>query len=261
MGQSWMIASGKGGVGKTAVTAALGAALAKRQLSCAVVDTDIGLRNLDLLLGLESKIVFDLLDVAQKECQLKQALVQDLQRPALALLPASQMGDPADLNGDALESVVQKLKKRFSYVLLDAPAGIGPGLQALLQSADHTLLVVTPDDVAIRDAERVVSLLAAQNKPRPMLIVNQVYPELVVNGEMYHPQTVADVLDVSLLGFIPHDLEVLRASIRHETFAGADCSAGRAIERICCRFVGESVPMPEFEKKRRFWRFIRNKKI
>ena len=251
MSQAWMVASGKGGVGKTVVTAALGTALAKFQQSCAVLDADLGLRNLDLLLGLENHVVFDLLDVAKKDCKLKHALISDTKFPSLALLPASQMASPSDLKGDSLETVVKKLKKRFSYVLMDAPAGLE--LSPLLQSADHTLLIVTPDDVSIRDAERVIALLESHDKPRPMLIVNRVYPDMVRRGEMYSPRTVANVLDVPLLGFIPNDLQVLRAINRHETFMETDCSAKDAVERICRRFMGEYVPMPELEKKKRFF--------
>lgn len=250
MSQAWMIASGKGGVGKSVLTASLGIALARRKLSCVVIDVDIGLRNLDLLLGLENKVVFDVLDVARKECKLKYALIQDAKRPALSLLAASQMGIPTDLEADSLEQMVAKLKKRFYYILMDAPAGLGHSLSTVMQSADQTLLVTTADDVAMRDAERVLSLLDAQAKPRPMLIVNHVHPELVYSGEMYSPQTVANLLDVPLLGYVPSDLSVLRAASRHESFMDMDCPARHAVERICRRFIGETVPMPNLEKKR-----------
>ena len=261
MSQAWMIASGKGGVGKTAVTAALGAALSKTDLSCAVLDADMGLRNLDILLGLENYVVYDVLDVIRKDCKLKQALIQDRKNPSLALVPASQMGNPGDLKESSLGSVVKKLKKRFSYVLLDAPAGIGPSLTPILQSADHTLLVTTPDDIAIRDAERLISLLEENDKPRPMLIVNRVYPDLVRKGKMYSPRTVSNILDVPLLGYIPNDIEVIHAMNRHETFMETDCPASRAMRRICRRFMGEYVPMPELEKKRSFFDRFRKEEI
>ena len=257
MSQAWMIASGKGGVGKTTITAALGAALSKADLSCAVLDADIGLRNLDLLLGLENYVVYDVLDVIRKDCKLKQALIQDHKNPSLALVPASQMGKPADLKENALGNVVKKLKKRFSYVFLDAPAGLGQSLMPVLHSADHTLLITTPDDVAIRDAERLISLLEENDKPRPMLIVNRVYPELVRNGKMYSPRTVSNILDVPLLGYIPNDMEVMHAMNRHETFMETDCPASRAMKRICRRFTGEYVPMPELEKSKGFFRRFR----
>ncbi len=260
MSQAWMVASGKGGVGKSVISAALGIALAKRQLNCVAMDADTGLRNLDLLLGLESKVVFDALDVAQKECKLKYALVQDAKHPSLSLLPASQMGAPTDLDADILEKIIKKLKKRFSYILMDAPAGLGYGLESVMQSADHTLLVTTPDDVAIRDAERLISALERQDKPRPMLVVNRVHPDLVLSGEMYSPQTVANLLDVPLLGFLPDDRTILRAASRHECFMDQECPASEAMDRICRRFLGEYVPMPDLERKRR-WFERRPKKL
>ena len=255
MGQVWTIASGKGGVGKTMITAALGTTLSSRHLRCAVMDGDIGLRNLDLWLGMENRIVFDVLDVAKKECKLKYALVQNAKHPALSLLPASQMGDPADLDADALAWVLEKLKKHFTYVFMDAPAGLGPSVHAMLKTTDEILLVTTPDDIAIRDAERLIALSDEHRKSRPLLVVNMIYPELVCAGEMYSPRTVANVLDIPLLGFIPHDLQVLRAASRHEPFMDTDCPAKQAMDRICRRFTGDPVPMPEFHKKRsRIWR-------
>ena len=164
-----MIASGKGGVGKSTITASLAVALARRQLPTVAVDTDIGLRSLDMLLGLQSKIVYDVIDVANRDCKLKYALVQYAQSPSLSLLPASQLGTSADLNEALMERIVRKLKKRFSYVLMDAPAGLERGVVSTLRNADHTLLVVTPDDVSIRDAERLINLLEQNRKPRPML--------------------------------------------------------------------------------------------
>lgn len=249
-----MIASGKGGVGKSVIAASLGVALAKRQLPVAVVDTDIGLRSQDLLLGLQNKVVYDLVDVAHKDCKLRYALIAHSRYPALSLLPASQLGQSDDLSAERLEKIVLKLKKRFAYVLLDAPAGLEAGLRTVIPSADHALLVVTPDDVSIRDAERVVSLLESWHKPRPMLVVNRVNLELVRAGDMYAPQTVASTLDLPLLGFLPEDPHVQRALCRHENIMEEDCPVRAAMERITRRFLGEFVPLPEMPKKRFFQR-------
>ncbi len=256
MSQAWVIVSGKGGVGKSTITAALAVALARRQLMTVAVDTDIGLRSLDILLGLQNKIVYDMVDVANKDCKLKYALVQYAGAPALSLLPASQLGSSADVNAELMGKLVRKLKKRFSYVLMDAPAGLERGVTNTLYSADHALLIVTPDDVSIRDAERVITLLTQLHKPRPLLIVNRVVPELVIRGEMYSPQTVANTLDVPLLGYVPEDRAVLRALNRHQTVMDEDCPARQALERISQRFVGEYVPMPSHTKRRWFfgWR-------
>lgn len=253
MSQAWMIASGKGGVGKSTVTAALALALAARQLQTICVDADIGLRSLDMLLGMQNKVVYDVLDVARKDCKLRYALVQSVQQPALSLLPASQLATVGELSADALGDVVRKLKKRCAYVLMDAPAGIARGFRNVAPSADHSLLVVTPDDVAIRDAERLIALLDAQRKPRPMLLVNRVIPKLVRDGDQYAPQVVANALDVPLLGYLPDDVAVLRALSRHDSFMAERCPAREAMERVCSRFLGEYVPMPALEKRRRFF--------
>jgi len=160
-----------------------------------------------------------------------------------------------------MERIVKKLKKRAGYVLLDAPAGIGRGVDNLLPCVDHAILVVTPDDVSIRDAERVIARLEEAGKGRPMLIVNRVIPEMVTEGTMYSPQTVAATLDVPLLGYVPDDRAVLAAINRHESFMSQECDAAAAMNRIVQRFLGEYVPMPAFEtKKRRFGWFKRKQK-
>lgn len=251
MSQAWMIVSGKGGVGKSMIASSLGTALAQKQMQCCCVDMDIGLRSLDMLLGMHNKVVYDVLDVSRKDCKLKYALIHHAQHENLALLPAAQLGDVTQMNAGDMERIVKKLKKRVPYVLVDAPAGIGRGVKNLLPAIDHALLVVTPDDVAIRDAERVLSLLDEAGKPRPMLIVNRIIPELVASGDQYSPQVVAATLDVPLLGYIPEDRAVLAAINRHESFMAQKCPAQEAVCRIAQRFLGEYVPMPAIVPKRR----------
>jgi len=251
MSQSWVVVSGKGGVGKSMVSMGLGMALAKRKMQCCCVDADIGLRNLDMLMNMHNKVVYDVLDVARKDCKLKYALIPHAMHESLLLLPAAQLGSVEQMDAKDMERIVKKLKKRVAYVLLDAPAGIGRGVENLLPAADHTLLVTTPDDVAIRDAERVIAMLEEAGKPRPMLVVNRVIPKMVAAGEMYSPQTVAATLDVPLLGFVPEDHAVLAAINRHESFMDHDCPAQQAMERIAQRFLGEYIPMPVFPTKKR----------
>ena len=251
MSQAWMIVSGKGGVGKSMLTSALGVALAQKKMQCCCVDTDIGLRNLDMLLGMHNKVVYDVMDVARKDCKLKYALITHPMHEELLLLPAAQLGGVKDMDADDMDRIVRKVKKRAAYVLLDAPAGVGRGVKNLLSAIDHSILVVTPDDVSIRDAERVISLLEEAGKPRPMLVVNRVVPELVASGDMYSPQTVAATLDVPLLGYIPEDKQVISALCRHESIMEQDCPAKAALERISQRFLGEYIPMPAFPRKRR----------
>lgn len=251
MSQAWLVVSGKGGVGKSAVASALGIALAKRGMQCCCVDNDNGLRNLDMLMNMHNKVVYDVLDVARKDCKLKYALIHHATHDGLSLLPAAQLGGAGDIDADDMCRIVRKLKKRAAYVILDAPAGIGRGVKNLIPSADRALLVTTADDVAIRDAERVISLLEEAGKGKPMLIVNRVIPEMAASGEMYSPQTVAATLDVPLLGFIPEDRSVIAAVNRHESFMDQEGPAREAMERIAQRFLGEFVPMPAFTKKRR----------
>ena len=262
MSQTWMIISGKGGVGKSMITSALGVALANRDMSCCCVDMDIGLRNLDMLLGMQNKVVYDVLDVAHKDCKLKYALITHAMHSNLSLLPAAQLGDVNQMDADDMQRIVKKLKKRVGYVLLDAPAGIGRGVENMLPSVDHAILVVTPDDVSIRDAERVIARLDEAGIGRPLLIVNRVIPEMVVDGDMYSPQTVAALLDVPLLGYVPDDRAVLAAINRHESFMEQSGAAKDAMDRIAQRFLGEYVPMPAFEAKKRglFSRFRKKSK-
>lgn len=252
MSQSWLIASGKGGVGKSMVTAALGVALARHGMRCCCVDADLGLRDLDMLLGLQNRVVYDVLDVVRHDCRLRDALVSHTRYEALSLLPASQSGKARDMDAEEFARVIQKLKKRYGYLLTDAPAGVDRGLRNLIPASDHMLLVVTPDDVAIRDAERVLSVMEQYQKPRPLLIVNRVAEKMVSRDEMYSPQTVASTLDVPLLGYIPEDREIVACQHRHESFMETDCPASRAVDRICLRFLGEYVPMPSFRKRRLF---------
>ncbi|MDD3334305.1 MAG: septum site-determining protein MinD [Eubacteriales bacterium] len=256
MSQSWLVASGKGGVGKSMVTAALGMALAKRKMQCCCVDADLGLRDLDMVLNMHNKVVYDMLDVARKECKLKYALINHPQYGNLSLLPASQNGSSKSLDGAEYSRIIEKLKKRFAYVITDAPAGLERGLRNLIPASDHCLLVVTPDDVAIRDAERVLALMDEEQKPRPLLVVNRVVEDMVVKDEMYSPQTVANALDVPLLGYVPEDRAVLSAMKRHECFMEVDCPAAQAMDRICQRFLGEFVPMPVIRKKRSFFGWV-----
>lgn len=253
MSQSWLILSGKGGVGKTMLTASLGMALARKNLKCCCMDADIGLRDLDLLLGMENSVVFDVLDVARGDVKLKTALLEHHEQENLSFLPASQNGTSKDIDASTYARIVRKLKKNAGYVLIDAPAGVERGLKNLLPASDYSILLTTSDDVSMRDAERVLALLEEQHKPRPMLVVNRVSLPLVSSGDMYSPQTVANTLDVPLLGYIPDDRAVMGALSRRECLMDVDCPAAQAVERICRRFLGEYVPLPEIPKKRKWF--------
>jgi len=242
---TWVLASGKGGVGKSTLAAALAVALVREGRKTAVVDLDIGLRSLDIHLGMENSVVYDVLDAVRGDCKLSQAVLRHLQMPELGLLPAAQLGKAEEIGEEQLRKILLKLHKRYDYVLADVPAGLARGLETMLECAENTLLVVTPDDVSIRDAERIVELCRRKEKPAPMMIVNRVILELVRTGDMVTPQTIADTLDVPLLGFVPDDIEVLKALAKHHTVMDADSPARYAVERIAKRLMGYTVPMQD----------------
>ncbi|MBQ8537456.1 MAG: septum site-determining protein MinD [Clostridia bacterium] len=246
MGKAWLIASGKGGVGKSTLCAALGCALAKDGHSVAIMDAVIGLRNQDTLLGLENRIVYDLVDVAEKNCDLAQALVAHSVYPNLCLLPASQFHMMNSVNTKDMRKLAGALKARFDYVLIDAPTGVDRGFLNALEPADEVILVVTPDDIAIRDAERAASVIEKNKAPRPSLIVNRIIGEWVKRGEMYSPQTVAMTLDLPLLGVVPQDEEVYRSLLQHTDWLTGGGEAQAAVSRIAARLQGKEIPIPKY---------------
>jgi septum site-determining protein MinD len=262
MSQAWMIASGKGGVGKSTLAAALAVGLAMRGQRVAVVDADIGLRSLDVMLGLESHIVYDLVDVIRGACKLKQALVSHWRYPSLSLLPAAQMCDSTQVTDLDMKRIILRLKKNFAYVLVDCPAGIGRGFQNVLGAADDTILVTTPDDVAMRDVERVCGLITDYGLPRPMLIVNQAIGDMIRSGAMYKPQTIAQTLDLELLGVVPKSEQVYRHLLRHMTAIEGKGEVQSALDRIVRRLIGEQIPVPMIEKDSRtaFMQLFRREK-
>lgn len=247
MGKIWMIASGKGGVGKSTLTANLARALARRGRRVCIVDTDIGLRDQDAILGLESRVVFDLLDVTGEVCLLQQALLKPEGETKLWLLPASQFARVKDLDPKDFRKVLTDLKHRFDHVLIDCPAGIERGLRGLMnREIQETILVCTPDDVCIRNAERVIPIMMKKGLPRPQVIVNRLMPELIRAGEMYRAQVVAGVLDVPLLGEVPDDPNVYRATLQHLSVLDIDCEARNALNRIAARMDGMERPLPGY---------------
>ena len=247
MGKAWIIASGKGGVGKSTITAAVASALADMKHPVCIVDADIGLRDQDAILGLENRIVYDLLDVCRHDCALDDALMQHPDFPQLYLMPAAQFAQAKELDPRAFRKVIGTLKERFDHVFIDCPAGVGRGLRGLLAAAvEETVLVCTPDDVCIRNAERAASILRYCNLPSPWLIVNRLDEALVRAGEMYAADVVAQTLDLPLLGEVPDDVTVYRALIRHMPLMSCDCEARHALHRIARRMADEVVPLPGY---------------
>ena len=263
MDNVWMIASGKGGVGKSTLAAALAVTLARAGKKTVVVDMDLGLRSLDIHLGMENTVVYNVMDYVRGDCKLMQAVLMHLTIPGLGLLPASQLHTADEIPQEQLKRILLKLQKRFDVVLVDAPAGLSRGVETILACAENSLLVVTPDDVSIRDAERFIALCRTEGKPVPMIVANRVIPELVASGDQVTPQTIADTLDVPLLGYVPEDMAVLRALSRHHTVMELDCPARYAIERIAGRLMGQTVPMENVAvhlPKKPWWRRARKEK-
>ena len=251
MSRSVLIASGKGGVGKSAFTSNLGAALASRNVSVVIIDADIGLRSQDAFLGLENMVIYDLIDVTSKECTLDQALLECPSCPGLKLLPASQFARVRDLDCGRLRKILKALKKSYDFVLIDAPAGVERGLRNLINAGiDESVLIVTPDDICIRDAEKTAQIIEDKDLPRPHLVVNRLDNELIAHGEMLSARAIADILDLPLLGEIPEDPVVYRSVLRHRLFLDFDCPARSAVLRIAGRLFGSKIPFPEFGKNR-----------
>jgi septum site-determining protein MinD len=243
MGRIIVVTSGKGGVGKTTTTANLGMALAKTGRQIALMDADFGLRNLDLLLGLENRIVYTAIDVLTGSCRLEQALVKDKRLPQLALLPAAQNRNKDAINSDQMRQLAQALAKRYDYVLIDCPAGIEGGFQNAIAGAQEALIVTTPEIAAVRDADRVVGLLEANRINQVSLIVNRLRPAMVQANDMMSVQDVQEILSIPLIGVVPDDERVIVSTNRGEPLVLSDDNSlpGMAFNNIARRLEGEKV--------------------
>jgi septum site-determining protein MinD len=242
-GRAIVITSGKGGVGKTTTTANLGAALAARGARVAMIDADVGLRNLDIVLGLESRVRHHLLDVLEEKVALDDALVRDKRSDNLVLLAAAQTREKEDVETAKMIGVVNALRERFDYVLIDSPAGIEAGFRNAVAGADEAIIVCMPEVSSVRDADRVVGLLP--NTMRPQLIVNRVRPQLVRKGKMLSVDDVNAILRLPLLGVVVDEPAVIVAANRGEPVAldGAT-QTGAAFRTIAAKVAGEDVPAP-----------------
>jgi septum site-determining protein MinD len=246
-GRRIVVTSGKGGVGKTTTTANLGAALAKRGKSVILIDADIGLRNLDLVLGLEKRIVFDLVEVAEGRCQLRQALIKDKRFDSLAILPAAQTREKEAITPQQFAAITESAAETADYVLIDSPAGIETGFRNAVAGAVEAIVVTTPEVSAIRDADRVVGKIAAEGKPI-RLIVNRLRPEMVRSGDMLSVEDVCEVLSIELLGIVPDDEEIIDTTNRGEPIVLNDANRLRTIyDKIARRLEGELVPFTSFD--------------
>ena len=242
MGEVIVITSGKGGVGKTTTTANLGAALALRNKKVALVDTDIGLRNLDVVMGLENRIVYDIVDVVEEKCKLRQALIKDKRFNELFLLPAAQTRDKSAINEEQMKELIGKLKEEFDYILIDCPAGIEQGFRNAIAGADRAIVVTTAEISAIRDADRIVGLLEASEIKNPELIINRIRPAMVKKGEMMDVEDIVDLLSIDLIGVVPDDEYIITQTNKGEPVVIKDkAPSGKAYTEIARRILGENV--------------------
>lgn len=243
-----VITSGKGGVGKTTCTANIGAGLAKMNKKVVLIDTDIGLRNLDVVMGLENRIVYNLVDVVEGNCRIRQALIKDKHQPNLFLLPAAQTRDKSAVSPEQMRKLVDDLRPVFDYIILDCPAGIEQGFRNACAAADHAIIVTTPEVSAIRDADRIIGLLESDGLRSIDLIINRIRIDMVKKGDMMSVEDVTDILSANLLGAIPDEEGIVIASNHGETIVGNDTIAGRAYINICSRLEGETVPLENLER-------------
>ena len=249
MGEAIVVTSGKGGVGKTTTSANLGTALALQGKKVCMVDTDIGLRNLDVVMGLENRIIYDIIDVAEGRCRLAQALVKDKRFDELYMLPAAQTKDKHDIEPDQVKRIIDDLKRDFDYVIIDCPAGIEQGFRNAVAGADAAIIVTTPENAAVRDADRVIGLLEQQRIPS-RLIINRIRPNMVKSGEMLDVDEIVQVLAVDLLGIVPDDEKVIKAANTGEpTVMDPSSRAAIAYRNIARRVLGEKVPLMQMEDK------------
>jgi septum site-determining protein MinD len=248
------ISSGKGGVGKTTAVANIAVALASLGQRVVCVDGDIGLRNLDVVMGLENRIVYDLVDVVEGRCRLRQAMIRDKRLPDLYLIPAAQTRDKSAVSPSDMVRLAAELRPECDWVLIDSPAGIERGFRNAIAGADQVLVITNPEVSAVRDADRVIGLLEAEGKGPPMLVINRLNQAMVKRGDMLSVDDVLDLLAIRLIGIVPEDESVIIASNRGQPIAvDGKTRAGLAFQNIARRLMGEQVPLMNFEEQDGFW--------
>lgn len=253
MSEVIVVTSGKGGVGKTTTSANVGTGLAMLNKKVVLIDTDIGLRNLDVVMGLENRIVYNLVDVVEGNCRMKQALIKDKRYPNLFLLPSAQTRDKTAVTPEQMKKLTDDLREEFDYILLDCPAGIEQGFKNAIAGADRALVVTTPEVSAIRDADRIIGLLEANELAKVDLIVNRIRMDMVKRGDMMSIDDVVDILSVHIIGAVPDDENIVIATNQGEPLVGSDSMAGQAFMNICKRILGEEVPLMNLEVNTGFW--------
>ena len=248
-GRVIVVTSGKGGVGKTTTNANIGTALARAGKKVVMIDTDLGLRNLDLLLGLENRIVYTIVDVVEERCKLKQALVKDKKNPNLCLLAAAQTRDKTAVTEEQLKDICEQLKKDYDFILVDCPAGIEQGFQNAVAGASEAIVVTTPEMSAVRDADRIIGLLEAKEEIKSYkLLINRVRPNMIATNDMMSVEDVQEILSASIIGVIPEDAGIITSTNKGEPIVNDEKSlAGQAYSNVARRIMGEEVPLLNLE--------------
>lgn len=259
MGEAIVITSGKGGVGKTTTTANLGTSLALMGKKVCLIDTDIGLRNLDVVMGLENRIIFDIVDVIEKRCKLKQALIQDKRFEHLSLLPAAQTSDKSAVTIDGMKEIIAELKSEYDYILIDCPAGIEQGFQSAVAGADEAIVVTTPEKSSVRDADRIIGLLENQEIGRPRLVINRIRSHMLKSGDMIDIDDILQILSIDLIGIVADDDEVIKASNSGEPVAfKPNTRSSISYRNIARRILGEAVPLQSLEEEKGFFKKMKS---
>lgn len=250
MGEAIVVSSGKGGVGKTTTSVNVGTALALSGKKVCLVDGDIGLRNLDVMMGLENRIIYDLVDVIEGECRLQQALIKDKRFDHLFLLPAKQTKDKNAINTEQMEALIMELKQDFDYVIIDCPAGIEQGFRNAIIGADQAIVVTVPEPTAVRDADRVIGLLEKEKVGSPKLIINRIRYGMIKQGDMLDVDDVIQQLGIEILGIVPDDEGVMKASKNGEPIVmNHESKAALAYRNIGRRILGDQVPLLNLEEE------------
>lgn len=259
MGEAIVITSGKGGVGKTTTTANIGTSLALMDKKVCLIDTDIGLRNLDVIMGLENRIIYDIVDVIEERCKLKQALIRDKRFSDLTLLPAAQTSDKSAVTGEGMRKIIKELKQDYDYIIIDCPAGIEQGFQNAVSGADKAIVVTTPEKSSVRDGDRIVGLLEQEDIAPPSLIINRIRNHMMKNGDMLEVDDILQILSIDLIGIVIDDDEVIKASNHGEPIAfHPNTKASIAYRNIARRMLGETVPLQSLEEHKGFLQKVKS---
>jgi septum site-determining protein MinD len=255
-GKTIVITSGKGGVGKTTSSANIGTALAMHGNKVCLIDADIGLRNLDVVMGLENRIVYDIVDVVENNCRLEQAMIRDKRYDGLYLLPAAQTRDKTSVTPFQMQELIDQLKEDMDYIIVDSPAGIEQGFKNAIAGADRAIIVTTPEISAVRDADRIIGLLEAEGLRDPEVIINRIRADMVDRGDMMGIDDMIEILAINLIRIVPEDEGIVVSTNKGEPIALNDkAKAGQAYRNIARRIMGEDLPMMPLEKDSFITRF------